>query len=1206
MLGPSLHALVLSAVLLGTLTLIGAPGALLLRRYLDASLVSTPIIGMAVFQIAAWYILDHTSIGIDPIVLPLLILSTVVAALVWWRSRTREEHDALGADRRLRVTMLLTAIFSSLVVLFQARNLLGLGHLTVASLGNVDLPDYSAVADLFSSDGFDAEGSIVGTDLGERGRTDVTGAYALLAYSVSVTGRHPWQVFVPMALVATILLTQSIARLFVRRTELPAYLIALIANVGITAPFFQYVMWQNYLSQLLGMAVAPLLFLLICEVMDRLGAPRSERLAHLAMLALVFVFLLFTYPHMFFLLPPVAILAAALSFDETPMNFARIVRAVAAVAVAGGMALLVVPVRAWLALERFLFLRHQLAGWEQEPFTPTDLFGLTGWIGDHATWGLVLHGFSGPTRWGSVLLSAFLVVEALRLSQRMWRHKERRWRLPVTGMVVAILGTYIIFVAIDGGVGYRQWKWISYFQPMLVALLIVPFLGWIVGRRRSHRPGWPGTISAVAIVLLLVVAGLISSLPITGRLGDESRVLIAPDGLEQIEHLSYDALTISLQERWMPPTRPGLMSHWDSMWVAHLVDAEAVHVLDRGYYVVSEPSKGPVLVYRQQVDAAPWVDPVWSAGGFALLPYPSEMATSRFPDQLQADLSVELTPGPDESVVATYELTNTGDASWIGHRNRSAGEVVLGLQTLDAAGRTVNSDYARVPLVDWPIMLPPNESVAGTFTLPARPFDHSVFIRFAPVAEHVGWLYDLGTVPLDFGSIVNDRTGFGGLLEAEKVVALDGSLLLNYTATNTGDVTWSGSHNSKLGEVTLRTTALDGDGSRLDWEAWSVLTIWPLSIESGQSIDGVISIRDLPDEALFVVLELVAEGVALFTDLGGYPTIVAVDPEGERRLTSYDGASAAEGLSLSGILTVELNSSVDFLLAGTFELHNSGPATWLGNRAGALGEVTVAVLALDAEGLETGVLVDRLRVSPLDLRSGDSARGVFSIDRRDLVGVSGLRFVPEAQGITRFDEVGFTPVDLIVPALTGADRYLVEALENGLLDDVAAGSVLVTFNESAQVDRLSSAIGVAGLGDRGYEVVGGVPPGSVGCGEGRLCDALGRPLIVVVGLPMLDDHPGSNHMPHTDVVYLRTPVAAITDNPLNPMIVIGHSSLFGPGNALPICNMDDPSAGAYSGLGDDWHRLPCVGAPANISTFTTWLQQGCTEGLRGWYICAAD
>lgn len=95
-------------------------------------------------------------------------------------------------------------------------------------------------------------------------------------------------------------------------------------------------------------------------------------------------------------------------------------------------------------------------------------------------------------------------------------------------------------------------------------------------------------------------------------------------------------------------------------------------------------------------------------------------------------------------------------------------------------------------------------------------------------------------------------------------------------------------------------------------------------------------------------------------------------------------------------------------------------------------------------------------------------------------------------------------------------------------------------------------------------------------------------------------------MPHTDVVYLLTPVAAITDNPMNPLIVIGHSSLFGPGHALPICNMDDPSAGAYSGLGDDWHLLPCVGAPANISTFTTWLQQGCTEGLRGWYICAAD
>ena len=1211
MLGTSASAVVLAALLYAAIWLIGVPVGLLLRRRLDQGLVSMPVIGLGTFQLVAWYVSAHASIGLRVVVWLLVALGTLAGAAIFaneWRSRP--ERPKFFGSPRLQSSLMATGLVSVALVLVHARGLLALGRLTSASLGNVDLPDYHAVSDLLLDDGFDEHGPIVGTDLGERAREDVFGAYSFLALAVVATGRSSWELWIPIVMVASILTTQSIARLLVRWTDLTPLSVALLSNIGVAVPVYAYLTWQNYLSQLLAMCAAPMLFLLLHDACGKLEDWRSPRALMPSALAVCFValFLLFTYPHQLFLLPPVVLVSILFVGGSWSARLWRVVSAFGILMLAAAGVVIVAPERSWLAVERLIWLRHQLAGWELGAFSPTDLLGITGRVVEHPTWGLLLEGIDGPAGWGGLILSVLVVLEVFRCASRLRRESGDRWRLPVEGVLVSVLASYVLFVALDGGSGYRQWKWISYLLPLLCSLLVAPIAASIMVTTRRRSPGRQH-LPPVLVAGLFVAVGLVQSSVIDERLGDAERSLLVPEHPDRLQEIDVAALTISLPDRWSPDRGPGLGSDWDSMWAAGLVGSESVHVLDRGFYVVAEPSEGPVLVYRQQADWVSWTEPLWADDVFVLLPLPGGGADSRDPDGLAGTIDLDITEVGGEQLEVNYRVENTGSVEWIGSRDDQPGEVRLVLQTLDSQGNVIDDDYGRIQLVDWPLSVPPGATVSGTAVLPNRPMDHSAFLRLQLVSAHVGWFGDLGSAPRDLGQAPmekEDAARIAGELDLRLGRAFDGALMAHAVAKNTGLETWRGNHTASPGEVTVRLQALDDEGRPLGWEEWSTLRLWPLGVEPGAQVSVDSLLTGFPVEATYLRADLVLEAISLFEDLlvhgaGGRPVVVPL-VEGEPGLLS-DAASPDDGTGplWDARLNAWLEGSGGFVPVLRVEVENTGRATWLGNRRDVDGEVLLVVSKVEEPGGADRRALASVPLGVFNTRPGDAIAVDVPLER-SAIGVNGeLEVGLHVVGAGPIhSESSAASVD--IPEISGLDGYLYEALQTGLLDGVAEGSVLVNFSGPGEVARFEGAIRASGLSGRGFDVVGAVPPGAVGCGEGRTCDASGSPLTAVVPVQIYDDFsPG--HAPHYDVVYIVGPVAGLTENPTEPLVVIGHLSLFGAGHVLPSCDMDgmDPGARTYSA--DSWQWSRCVGAPSQLSTFRRWLEAGCTPDLEGWYVC---
>ena len=84
---------------------------------------------------------------------------------------------------------------------------------------------------------------------------------------------------------------------------------------------------------------------------------------------------------------------------------------------------------------------------------------------------------------------------------------------------------------------------------------------------------------------------------------------------------------------------------------------------------------------------------------------------------------------------------------------------------------------------------------------------------------------------------------------------------------------------------------------------------------------------------------------------------------------------------------------------------------------------------------------------------------------------------------------------------------------------------------------------------------------------------------------------------------MLAPVAGHIGNPMDPLVVMNHITLFGPGQATPTCVMNDALAGSVPATGEAWVTRLCTGPPSAASSFETWVATGCTEGLAGWFIC---
>ena len=857
MVATTFELLLLTVIIYAGLIVLGAPLPLLCNLRRSDAVVLTPLAGAVLLEVFAWYVLDFSDIGLHP-TLPWLTAAVVLLfTLALWRNRrriraTRTNASHSADEQRSLCSLGLTTALSVIAFVVHARGLLNLGYLTIGTLGNNDAAAYAIVAKHISSNGFAQAGLITSNHVGDLARTDVTGIYSLLSHATWITGRGEWEVAMPVLLLATVLVAQGICHLLLRTTKLGAATIALLAAISVNTYLFIYITWHFFLSQMIAMTAVPLLLYLTIRGERDLG----RWTARLIVAGLV-VNLLLVYPHMAFLLPPVILAIVAVGAGQLTGLSVRAKETMSLLLVGGLIGGAVVVTRLAIAVDRLFNLKSAIAGWELPGVLPWALIGFQTSFRATATAGVIV---------GSVIL----VVECLRSWRRRCQREEAH-DFPLVGIIIAVLCTQGVFYFLRSS-EYEHWKWISFFQPLLTATLLVPFaIGlstwatniWLRPARHTH--------TYVLVGLLLI--GMSNGLVATRALADDGRsIWVTP---ELIDLATSPTLT-DIGELNLANG-----AYWNSMWSAALLAPRAMSLVDTidPYFIQSPLNAGRMLVESESAAGAPWLKARYINDDFTLIEsLPDGPSSAIDTDGLSAEVSVELTNGPNFAVVGTYTVANTGDAHWLGTRSGTRGEVNLGVQTLDAEGDPVNRDHARIPIVDWPLWVPPGATVQGTFTLPPPPQDESRSLRFVPVAEHVAWFDELGTTPFDLSRPEPDSTTTMHLAAetvAELRVAADGTLMVTYTITNIGAAHWLGSNTGQLGETNLGIQALDVHGATIAMDYTRIpLVSWPLSIAPGETIEGTTKLPTAPDGTRFLRLVPVAEHVAWFDQLGSEPSLI--------------------------------------------------------------------------------------------------------------------------------------------------------------------------------------------------------------------------------------------------------------------------------------------------------------------------------------------
>ena len=842
---------VTSLVYLG-LFVVGAPLSLGLRLRGSLFIILSPIVGAAVTEVFAWYVLDFSDIGLHA-ALPWLMGGCVLAIAAIWlvgrQKKTLKSHSHIWESDDLRSLALTTALVTTTFSL-HARWLLGFSRLTIGVIGNNDVASYATLARHVSMNGFANAGYIAQDHLGSRARADVSGMFSLFSQATWITGRWEWEVAMPVLLVATLLVAQGLCFLLCRTVHLGWISSALLATISVNTFLFAYISWNYFIAQLFAMATLPIFLYLLQR-----GEADIGRLRALIITAILVIHLLLVYPHMTFLLLPVLVVMSTLN-TGSPVGLLS--RAGASVRLLSGGLLLgaaVVPTRFLDSIERTILLKDIVAGWPLTEILPWALVGFQ--TSFRAT----------STPW-VVVASALLVWGCLNAWRRHLLNNAAT-TFPLVGIVVVVLTTYTAFCYLNDE-GYAQWKWISFFQPLLAVSLIAPLALYITTKVRLAPLRVARALPIVALGALLV-ASFNNARVATRAIGTEGRSLWVSEELADLS----EAPALNGIEELDIATDPW----WDTMWATVILAPRTLHLRhDYSYFNRSPDLSGTTLLRSDTAAKAPWLESIAVNDAYVLLPSSPQSPDSTLIDGLAAETTVNLYLGQEGSVSATVSVTNTGDAHWLGTRSGAAGEVNLGIQALDINKIPIVGDYARFPLAPWPLWVPPKATVTTDFTLPMTVPDGTHFLRFVPVAEHVAWFDGLGTKPVDVGQPQPNSTEpslLGSDTTAQVTIDDTGNLVVAYSVTNTGSAHWLGSGANLPGETNLGVQLLDVDGALLaaDWVRIPLVP-WPLSIAPGQTVSGSSTLPQPPEHTRFFKFIPVAEQVSWFDGIGSSPVVV--------------------------------------------------------------------------------------------------------------------------------------------------------------------------------------------------------------------------------------------------------------------------------------------------------------------------------------------
>ena len=129
------------------------------------------------------------------------------------------------------------------------------------------------------------------------------------------------------------------------------------------------------------------------------------------------------------------------------------------------------------------------------------------------------------------------------------------------------------------------------------------------------------------------------------------------------------------------------------------------------------------------------------------------------------------------------------------------------------------------------------------------------------------------------------------------------------------------------------------------------------------------------------------------------------------------------------------------------------------------------------------------------------------------------------------------------------------------------------------------------LGGLGITLTDHLPVGFLICEGERLCTEDGD---VLYSIRVVQRPEGTS--------LFLAPVVADLGYYGNLLVSMDGAFVFGPSNATPGCDLE--GVGSDVSLGPSWTMRSCSGRPALASTWVNWLEEGCTDELSGWYVCA--
>lgn len=660
-----------------------------------------PLIGLALVQILCWYQLRYFANGIS-----FVTSAVLLASLLYGVIQLRKTRGTIKIEFLKHRWLLITLMVSTILFLFQWHSLLSTGYLSAAS-PNGDIAAYAQIAQHIEHHSFVEAGRIGGANLGSVARTDVTGAYVLVNFVRQVTSVDLHQILLPTLGIANLFVAHALFKLLRRTTKLKPAVVVLLAVFPQSTFMSMYVMGNFFLAQIMAMAASLVLLEILLSADSHVLSSFKFAIKNLWIIAVPVVVLLLTYPHMAFVVPPILILVVVPKMFKSQFRLFILVTAMV-----GSGAVLLLLGKFSVAFQRMKDLAgDKVNGWPLPGLYPSEIFGLQ--------WSESLKPTNGDLVASVVLL--LVVVVSIFVIRRRGSNG-----LPSVSILIWLGGTYM-YMYWSSGVSYRQWKWITFFQPFLLTAALVPMCIAIFLIMKNRRMALP--------LVCLLLSGLIA--------GNYQRTMSYSDGVVTGTYL-VEKKTAQLGRELGGLKRLNIKTgpYLESMWPAYFARNQETNILDPSYYSSSLALPAPTLVSKKfQVNDG--VEYQELKSGYKLVGFPSGN-TSVSLDGLASKIEIKrdsFTIGAGKEVTFNVRVTNTGQSAWLGG-GLSVGSVNIGARVILKNGTQLNSEISRSTIVEFPNYVRTDEDRLVLVRLKIdQPGDY--LVEISPVAEGLAWFSEL-------------------------------------------------------------------------------------------------------------------------------------------------------------------------------------------------------------------------------------------------------------------------------------------------------------------------------------------------------------------------------------------------------------------------------------------------------------------------------